>query len=133
MQSLAALLAPGGRLLTYCRAAAVRNSLRHAGLELRSLLPKPGDVAGWSSGTLAFRLNEYEQYAPEIGPGWRGLSVMEEEHLQTRAGVPYRDPTGSDTAALILKRRQHEQAFVELPSTSAWKRKWGLARQACNF
>ena len=133
IQSLAALLAPGGRLLTYCRAAAVRNSLRHAGLELRSLLPKPGDVAGWSSGTLAFRLNEYEQYAPEIGPGWRGLSVMEEEHLQTRAGVPYRDPTGSDTAALILKRRQHEQAFVELPSTSAWKRKWGLARQACNF
>ena len=81
---------------------------------------------------MALRPNEYEQYSPDIGPGWRGLSVMEEEHLLTRAGVPYRDPTGTDTAALILKRRQQEQAFVDLPSTSAWQRKWGLARQACN-
>ena len=124
LQSLANLLVPGGRLLTYCRAAAVRNSLRHAGLELRSLLPKPGDGKAWSSGTLAFRPNDNNQRSPEQGPGWCGLSLMEEEHLQTRAGVPYRDPSGTDAAALILKRRQQEQALADYPSTSAWQRKW---------
>ena len=130
LQSLASLLAPGGRLLTYCRAAAVRNSLRHSGLELRSLLPKAGEGAGWSSGTLALCPDGGDQLLSEMGPGWRGLSVMEEEHLQTRAGVPYRDLSGTDAAALIMKRRQHEQALSDRPSTSAWQRKWGLLRQA---
>ena len=125
IQSLAALLAPGGRLLTYCRAAAVRNSLRHAGLELRSLLPKSDEGAGWSSGTMALRAsNDGVQCFPEMGVFWRGLSVMEEEHLLTRAGVPYRDPSGTDEATLILKRRQQEQALGHHPSTSAWQRKW---------
>ena len=125
LQSLADLLAPGGRLLTYCRAAAVRSSLRHAGLELRSLLPKPGEGAGWSSGTMALRpSNDDDRHFPEIGAGWRCLSVMEEEHLLTRAGVPYRDTSGTDTAALILKRRQQEQALGHRPSTSSWQRKW---------
>ena len=128
--SLAELLAPGGRLLTYCRAAAVRSSLRHAGLELRSLLPKPGEGAGWSSGTMALRhSNDDVQSLPEMGAGWCGLSVMEEEHLLTRAGVPYRDPSGTDEAVLILKRRQQEQALGHRPSTSAWQRKW----QGCEF
>ena len=130
LQSLASLLAPGGRLLTYCRAAAVRNSLRHAGLELRSLLPKAGEKSGWSSGTVALCSKDRDQTPPEMGPGWCGLSVMEEEHLQTRAGVPYRDPSGTDLAASILKRRQQEQALSHRPSTSAWQRKWGLLRQA---
>ena len=49
---------------------------------------------------------------------------MEEEHLQTRAGVPYRDPSGTDAAALILKRRQQEQSLAVYPSTSALQRKW---------
>ena len=124
LQSLAALLAPGGRLLTYCRAAAVRTSLRHAGLELRSLLPKPLEGAGWSSGTLAWSPNAGDQLLSETSPVWRGLSLMEEEHLQTRAGVPYRDPSGTDAAAAILKRRQQEQALSDRPSTSAWQRKW---------
>ena len=130
LQSLASLLAPGGRLLTYCRAAAVRNSLRHAGLELRSLLPKAGEKSGWSSGTVALCSKDRDQTPPEMGPGWCGLSVMEEEHLQTRAGVPYRDPSGTDLAASILKRRQQEQVLSHRPSTSAWQRKWGLLRQA---
>ena len=132
LHSLAALLAPGGRLLTYCRAAAVRNSLRQAGLEVCSLLPKPGEGRGWSSGTLALCAKDGAQSSSEIGPGWRGLSVMEQEHLQTRAGVPYRDPSGTDAAALILKRRQQEQSLCDRPSTSAWQRKWGLVRESCN-
>jgi tRNA U34 5-methylaminomethyl-2-thiouridine-forming methyltransferase MnmC len=68
--------------------------------------------------------NDAAHFVPEMGAGWRGLSVMEEEHLLTRAGVPYRDLSGADEAALILKRRQQEQASAHRPSTSAWQRKW---------
>ncbi len=127
LHHLADLLVPGGRLLTYCRAAAVRNSLCHAGLELRSLLPIPGVGKAWSSGTMAC-CPEPVHSLPETGPGWRTLSVMEQEHLETLAGVPYRDPTGRDDSVLIFKRREKEQALSNRPSTSAWQRKWKLVR-----
>ena len=87
--ALARRLAPLGRLLTYSRSAAVRASLKRAGLNLFSLLPAPGERVGWSSGTLA---TPADSGCPPNGPGWRPLSVMEWEHLQTRAAVPFRDP-----------------------------------------
>jgi tRNA U34 5-methylaminomethyl-2-thiouridine-forming methyltransferase MnmC len=69
--SLADLLAPGGRLLTYCRAAAVRSSLRRAGLELAlAFLPSQKKVQGWSSGTMALRpSNDGCSVRPEMGAG----------------------------------------------------------------
>ena len=123
LHHLADRLHPGGRLLTYCRAASIRNSFLHAGLELRSLLPKPGQGSDWSSGTMACRRDQNEAL-PEIAPGWSALSTMEQEHLETQAGVPYRDPSGTDDSALILRRRQQEQVISNRPSTSAWQRKW---------
>ncbi len=116
-------LAPGGRLLTYCTAAAVRSSLRRAGLELRSLLTAAHKLEKWSSGTLAAKQSEKGSLAVE-GPGWTALSAMEEEHLQTRASVPYRDPDGEDEAGMIQHRRKLEQDCCDLESTSAWQRRW---------
>ena len=116
-------LAPGGRLLTYCTAAAVRSSLRRAGLELRSLLTAAQKLEKWSSGTLAAKQSEKGSLAVE-GPGWTALSAMEEEHLQTRASVPYRDPDGEDEAGMIQHRRKLEQDCCDLESTSAWQRRW---------
>ena len=58
------------------------------------------------------------------GPGWTALSAMEEEHLKTRASVPYRDPEGVDEAEIIQQRRELEQQCCELESTSAWQRRW---------
>tara|TARA_B100000674_G_scaffold17839_1_gene12712 strand:+ start:457 stop:1365 length:909 start_codon:yes stop_codon:yes gene_type:complete len=116
-------LAPGGRLLTYCTAAAVRSSLRRAGLELRSLLTAAHKLEKWSSGTLAAKQSEKGSLAVE-GPGWTALSAMEEEHLQTRASVPYRDPEGGDEAGMIHYRRELEQDCCDLESTSAWQRRW---------
>ena len=127
LHALAGHLAPGGRLLTYSRAAAVRSSLRRAGLELRSLLPAPGQRNEWSSGTLASRPNP-QQPLPEYGPGWRPFSPMEEDHLNTRAAVPYRDPEGEDCAAAIQERRIREQQHCGLPSTSSWQRRWFPSR-----
>ena len=123
--ALASRLAPGGRLLTYCRAAAVRGSLRRAGLILRSLRPATGQRSEWSSGTLAVKPPVKAEFATK-GPGWTSLSAMEEEHLNTRASVPYRDPKGVDEARIIQQRRKREQQSCDLESTSAWQRRWML-------
>ena len=121
--ALAERLAPGGRLLTYCRAAAVRGSLRRAGLTLRSLRPAARQRIEWSSGTLAVMPQAAAPLASD-GPGWTTLSAMEEEHLCTRASVPYRDPQGDDKAEIIQQRRELEQQSCGLESTSAWQRRW---------
>ena len=119
--ALAHRLAPKGRLLTYSRSAAVRASLKRAGLSLFSLLPAPGERVGWSSGTLA---TPPESGCHQDGPGWRSLSAMEWEHLQTRAAVPFRDPQGNATAEVILERRRLEQEQCSYEATNAWQRRW---------
>ncbi|MCB4411075.1 tRNA (5-methylaminomethyl-2-thiouridine)(34)-methyltransferase MnmD [Synechococcus sp. MU1611] len=119
--ALARRLEPQGRLLTYSRSAAVRASLKRAGLRLFSLLPAPGERAGWSSGTLA---TPPDSACPQDGPGWRPLSAMEWEHLQTRAAVPFRDPQGNATADAILQRRREEQQHCGYEPTNAWQRRW---------
>jgi tRNA U34 5-methylaminomethyl-2-thiouridine-forming methyltransferase MnmC len=120
---LAQRLAPGGRLLTYSRAAAIRGSLVRAGLELRSLLPAPGQRREWSSGTLAFRPDLHAAVSAH-GPGWQPLSAMEHDHLTTRAAIPYRDPSGTATADAIRQQRRQEQEQCGLCSTSSWQRRW---------
>ena len=118
LSQLAVLLAPRGRLLTYCSAAGVRSGLRLAGLELAAIAA--ADHGRWSDGTAA---------SPVPLPaeqGLRPLSAMEEEHLASRAGVPYRDPSAADASAAILARRREEQQQTAAGSTSAWRRRWGL-------
>lgn len=103
-------LAPTGRIATYSCAAAVRTALQAAGLHLGSTPPvgrrSPGTVASFSAEAL-----------PPLSP-------QELEHLQTRAAIPYRDPTLKDSAALILERRHREQQTSQLESSSAWKQRW---------
>lgn len=52
------------------------------------------------------------------------LSLQELEHLQTRAAVPYRDPTLSDSMAKIIIRRELEHDDCGLETTSQWKKRW---------
>lgn len=114
---VAACLAPTGILATYSRSASVRSALLAAGLCLGTL-PPPAHARPhqWSEGTVA-------AFQPD---GLMPLSVMEQEHLQTRAAVPYRDPSLSDPAAVILARHQQEQAQSPLASTSSWRRRWQI-------
>ncbi|MFY8148314.1 MAG: MnmC family methyltransferase [Prochlorococcaceae cyanobacterium] len=128
LQRQAALLAPQGRWLSYCSAAAVRQSLRRAGLQLATIRPHPegGAAAGsrpplWSAGTAA-------SPSPLPPSAWLApLSPMEREHLATRAAHPYRDPSGQDTAGRILERRQREQAAAAAESSGSWRRRWQLS------
>lgn len=105
-------LKPDGYLATYSCAAAVRTALLQSGLQLGSTpgvgRKSPGTVAGYGATGLP-------------------LSMQEREHLQTRAAIPYRDPTLSATADEIRQRRQQEQALCSLEPTSQWRRRWQSA------
>lgn len=116
-QQVAGCLAPTGKLATYSRSAAVRAALQLAGLQIGSL--PLGDRAlphEWSQGTVA------AWNCDPLPP----LSLMEQEHLQTRAAIPYRDPSLIGTAAEIIERHRLEQQHSSRESTSSWRRRWQI-------
>ncbi|NEP16333.1 MAG: hypothetical protein F6J97_05435 [Leptolyngbya sp. SIO4C1] len=110
IQQVARCLKPAGRLATYSCAAAVRTALLQAGLRIGST---PAAGRRWP-GTVA-------SYAAEPLPP---LSQQEQEHLKTRAAVPYRDPTLSAPAAEIVAARQQVQQQSALEPTGRWRRRW---------
>lgn len=99
-----------GVLVTYSCAAAVRTALINCGLTIGSTQAGgrrwPGTIACHTSTTLP------------------PLSTQEQEHLLTRAAVPYRDPTLQATATEILERRAQEQKISNLLPTGPWRRRW---------
>lgn len=107
---VARYLQPTGRLATYSCAAAVRTALLEAGLNIGSTPP----VGRRSPGTVA------SVVSLNLPP----LSQQEQEHLATRAAVPYRDPELCDASELIRHRRQIEQQASSLEPTSGWKKRW---------
>ncbi len=104
-------LKPQGHLATYSCSAAIRSAMIAAGLKIGSTppigRPWPGTVASPAASDL-------------LPP----LSLAEQEHLQTRAAVPYRDLDLQATREQIIQARQHEQQRSRLEPTSAWKRRW---------
>lgn len=99
-----------GHLATYSCAASVRGALRAAGLSIGSTPPvgrrSPGTVASFSASDL-----------PK-------LCLKEEEHLLTKAAIPYRDPHLSDLPEAIVYRRLLEKQTSLLEPTSRWKKRW---------
>jgi len=63
-------------------------------------------------------------YSPWHNSRWQAFSAMEEEHLCTRASIPYRDPSGRASAEEILERRRLEQQQSPLEGSTAWQRRW---------
>lgn len=107
---LSKCLTPQGRLATYSSSAAVRTALLSAGLNIGSITgagrKSPGTIAAF----------EYKNLPK--------LSIMEQEHLQTKAAIPYRDRSFQDPAAQIIVRRQQEQQKSTQSSTSQWRKRW---------
>ena len=116
--AVARCLAPEGILATYSRAASVRRALQLAGLHIGSipLNPEAALPHEWSQGTVASHASE------SLPP----LSPMEQEHLHTRAAIPYRDPSLQGLPETIQARHQQEQATSRLESTSSWRRRWQI-------
>jgi tRNA U34 5-methylaminomethyl-2-thiouridine-forming methyltransferase MnmC len=102
--------APDGIIATYSCASAVRTAMVSAGLSIGDTRP----VGRKSPGTIA----SFD--ATQLTP----LSQQELEHLQTRAAIPYRDPTLTDSMAKIIIRRELEQDDCGLETTSQWKKRW---------
>jgi len=107
---VARCLTYSGRLSTYSCSAAVRTALQEAGLQIGSTYP----VGRRSPGTVASLL------AVDLPQ----LSQQEQEHLRTRAAVPYRDPRLYDSAEKIIQRRRSEQQTCNLEPTCLWKKRW---------
>ncbi len=104
-------LSANGYLATYSCSAAVRRALKYVGLQIGSTHPvgrkSPGTVATWRG----------DRTLPPLSP-------QEQEHLQTRAAIPYRDPNLNDARDVIQERRRQEQAKSDLEPTSHWKKRW---------
>lgn len=116
-QQVVQCLSQTGRLATYSRSASVRSAMRTAGLEVGTIPLGPTHLPHeWSQGTVA----SFDQTS--LLP----LSQMEQEHLHTKAAVPYHDPNLSDTAEVILERHRLQQQQTQLESTSSWRRRWGI-------
>jgi tRNA U34 5-methylaminomethyl-2-thiouridine-forming methyltransferase MnmC len=116
---VAQCLSPQGQLATYSRSACVRVALKEAGLNIGTIPLERGMVPSsheWSQGTVAAFDTALLQ----------PLSPMEQEHLNTRAAIPYRDPTLSSSPMEILQRHQQEQQSSNRESTSSWRRRWGI-------
>ncbi len=113
---VAQCLAPSGKLATYSRSASVRSAMLEAGLTIGTIplgvVHQPND---WSHGTVG-----------SLHPPLHPLSQLEEEHLQTRAAIAYRDLTLNDSAETILQRHTQEQQQSQRESTSSWRRRWNL-------
>jgi hypothetical protein len=107
---LAQSLAIDGRLATYSCAASVRTALSLAGLKFGASphigRRSPGTVANFT------------------GKDLPSISFQEQEHLQTRAAIAYRDPDLQDSAQAILERRKAEQETSDLEPTGHWKKRW---------
>lgn len=103
-------LSSRGRLATYSCSAAVRTALLATGLQIGSI----NGVGRKSPGTVASF--EYKNLLP--------LSPQEQEHLATRAAIPYRDRYLNDQPGQIIARRQQEQQMSNLASTSQWRKRW---------
>jgi len=130
IKKLSLSLHEDGILATYSCAAAVRTALLEAGLQIGSTPPvgrrSPGTVASFVRGDRSEAAISSSTSPPSPLP----LSPAEKEHLLTRAAIPYRDPELSDTADVILKRRQLEQQACSLEPTSRWRKRWLLKGQA---
>jgi len=55
---------------------------------------------------------------------------MEEEHLLTKASIPYRDQNLNSSKDDIINRRLDEQLFSNLLSTNKWRKRWGMTKSS---
>ncbi len=121
-------LNPQGYLITYSSSAAVRKTLRNLGLEIFTIKPSHNNSNFWSQGTVAIAKFDKNKFKPNLT--FKKLSVMEEEHLLTKASIPYKDKSLNASKEDIIKKRLEEQLLSNLVSTKKWRDKWGMTKSA---
>ena len=115
-----------GYLITYSSSAALRKTLRNFGLCIFNIKPNLISKDLWSNGTIAIKVIEEEIIQSNLH--FKKLSLMEEEHLLTKASIPYRDPYLNSNAKDILQKRVQEQLLSNLKTSREWRDKWGMTK-----
>ncbi len=123
-------LNPNGYLITYSSAAAIRKTLRNFGLNIFNIKPNLISKNFWSNGTIAIK--EISEKKSHRNLYFRKLSSMEEEHLLTKASIPYRDHNLTSKTKDIIQRRVQEQLISNLKSSKKWRDKWGMTKSTLN-
>ncbi|MBY0449500.1 MAG: hypothetical protein K2X01_02595 [Cyanobacteria bacterium] len=95
-----------GLLITYSTAAAVRGALQEAGFKMIRI---PG-VGQKKDATVAALSQQALERVLASTPGASPLTLEEEAYLNSKAGIPYRDPALRDSSESVISRRQAEQA-----------------------
>jgi len=119
-------LSPQGFFITYSSSAAVRKALRNLGLEIFTIKQSFNDKTFWSQGTVAISKFDKNKLRPNFN--FKKLSVMEEEHLLTKASIPYRDQDLKSSKEDIMMKRLNEQLLSNLIATNKWREKWGMTK-----
>jgi len=117
-----------GYLITYSSSAAVRKTLRNIGLEIFKIKPNFNNETFWSQGTVA--IPKFDKNKLKLNFNFEKLSIMEEEHLLTKASIPYRDQDLNSSKERIINKRLNEQFFSNLVSTNEWRKKWGMTKSS---
>ena len=75
---------------------------------------KPNSISKnfWSNGTVAIKKISEKKLQSNLY--FEKLSSMEEEHLLTKASIPYRDPTLSSNKKDMIQKRVQEQLVSNL-------------------
>ncbi|ABM71886.1 Uncharacterized conserved protein [Prochlorococcus marinus str. MIT 9515] len=115
-----------GYLITYSSSAAIRKTLRNFGLNIFNIKPNFVSKNLWSNGTIA--INIIDEKISKSNLSFTKLSSMEEEHLLTKASIPYRDPTLNSNANDIIQKRVKEQLCSNLITPKEWRDKWGMTK-----
>ena len=119
-------LNPQGYLITYSCSAAIRRTLKDFGLNIFNIKPNLVSKNLWSNGTIAVKI--IDKKAIQNNLYFKNLSSMEEEHLLTKASIPYRDPTLSSNKKDIIQKRVQEQFLSNLETSKKWRDKWGMTK-----
>ena len=117
-----------GYLITYSSSAAVRKAFRNLGMNIFNIKPVFHSKNSWSNGTIGIKQFDENQLKNNLY--FQSLSPMEEEHLLTKASIPYRDPNLKSNAKDIIKIRAQEQSFSNLITSKNWRDKWGMTKGA---
>ena len=119
-------LNPQGYLITYSCSAAIRRTLKDFGLQIFNIKPNLDSKNLWSNGTIAVKIIEEKVLQNNLY--FKKLSSMEEEHLLTKASIPYRDPNLSSNPKDIIQKRVKEQLLSNLKTSKKWRDKWGMTK-----
>ena len=118
-------LNPQGYLITYSCSAAIRKTLKDFGLNIFNIKPNLVSKNLWSNGTIAVKIIDDKVLESNF---FKKLSTMEEEHLLTKASIPYRDPNLSSNTKEIIQKRVKEQFLSNLKTSKKWRDKWGMTK-----